>query len=523
MPISDSQPRGLYMPDGSFKSFDAESLTTEIATRHNAGDVFSFAAKGLGVLPDPDPILRARGDDAAILDSLAADEQVTMAMLNRKYRVLNKQEYAFSPGAAGKEEADGPARLLCDRLVQDMERWTFTDIFSGVLDAPFYGFTPLELIWKKESDWWHLTDIIARPPEWFGFNGDNEPVWRGANMATATALPPGKSVFVRHFPTYKNPYGLRLLSRCLWPVAFKKGGTQFYVNFVEKYGTPWALGTAPARATRQEKREMAADLSRMVQDAVAVIPAGANVELTTPAGQVGDLHERFLKRWDSAISKVLMGQTLTAELDGQGSYAAAETHKGVAGDMAEADRRLVESGLNEIAWIYGQINLPGALAPVFAYAENEDLKERAALDESLVNVGVRFKPAHFERTYKLDPSEFTVTEPKQNQGQGQGAWPGASFSSPGENLQECMAVQFQETVDKAMDKALPKALEAGAEFCGQIEKRFSEAESFEDGMQVIAAAMGEKGGSKAVENILANMMFSAACLGHASVNAEAEE
>lgn len=531
MPISDSQPRGLYMPDGSFKRFDAESLATELATRQNAGDLFSFVAGSLGILPDPDPILRARGDEASVLEDLAADDQVTTAMLNRKYRVLNQRDYAFSPGAAGKKEADGPARLLCDRLIQDMERWTFTDILSGILDAPFYGFTPLELIWKPEdrgaasASWWRLADIIARPPGWFGFNDKNEPVWRGANMGTATPLPPGKFIFARHFPTYKNPYGLRLLSRCLWPVAFKKGGIQFYVNFVEKYGTPWAIGTAPAKAERQEKRDMAQDLARMVQDAVAVIPAGAKVELVTSAGQVGDLHERFLKRWDASISKVLMGQTLTAELDGQGSYAAAETHKGVANDMAEADRRLVESCCNEIAWIYGQINQPGALAPVFGYAENEDKKERASLDESLARVGVVFTSTHFERVYGMDPSEFTVTRPTS---QGNTGWPGLSFSSPEKtpvetSLHNTLAVTAQTAMDKAIDKALPKALEAGADFCSHTAQRFAGAQTFEDGLRIISSAMRESGGPKNLEEMLSTMMFSAACLGHASVTAEAEE
>ena len=148
--MSGTQPRGLYFSDGTYKAFDAESLTTEIATRERAGDLFAFAGGSLGVLPDPDPILRARGDDSAILESLAADEQVATAMLSRKYRVLNQRDYAFAPGGVDKEP-DGAARLLCDRLVQDMENWTFVDILSGLLDAPFYGFSPLELIWKPDN------------------------------------------------------------------------------------------------------------------------------------------------------------------------------------------------------------------------------------------------------------------------------------------------------------------------------------------------------------------------------------
>lgn len=510
-----SAPRCLYMPDGSFRPFDAQSLTTELATRQRAGDLFSFAANALGVLPDPDPILRARGDDAQILADLAADEQVATAMLSRKYRVLNQQGYAFSPGMADKSEPDEAARLLCHRLIRDMERWVFTDMLSGILDAPFYGYTPLELMWRPEGNWWHLVDVIPRPPEWFGFDDNNRPIWKGASGLLPEELPNGKFIFARHFPTYKNPYGLRLLSRCLWPVAFKKGGIQFYVTFVEKYGMPWAVGTAPAKATRQEKIAMANDLARMVQDAAAVIPAGATVQLHTASGQVGDLHERFLKRWDAAVSKVLMGQTLTAELDGKGSYAAAETHKDVADEMAEADRRLVESALNEIAWLYCQINNPAALSPVFSYEEKQNLKERADLDTTLANgLGVRFTPSYIEKTYKLDPTEFTVVEPG-TKGGGEPRDFAALADRPANT-----ADKAQETLDAALEKALPGALKGNAQFCCQLEKALSRAESFEDAQLLLADALAGEMGPDALETVLANFMVGAARFGHAAAKAE---
>lgn len=73
-------PRGLYLPDGSFRPFDAEALTSELATRQRAGDFLSLAGGFLGILPDPDPVLRARNDDVAVLHDLAADDQVTTAM-----------------------------------------------------------------------------------------------------------------------------------------------------------------------------------------------------------------------------------------------------------------------------------------------------------------------------------------------------------------------------------------------------------------------------------------------------------
>lgn len=519
-------PRGLYLPDGSFRPFDAEALTSEIATRERAGDFLSLMGSHLGILPDPDPVLRARGDDVLVLNDLAADDQVTTAMLGRKNRVLNRRDYALEPGQRKGQQADADATLLCDRLTEDMERWDLAGVISGVLDAPYYGMTPLELLWRFDGGWWHLADVTPRPPEWFAYNAENELVWRGAAQVEGTPLPAGKFVVARHHPTYRNPYGLRLLSRCLWPVAFKKGGVTFYTTFLEKYGMPWAVGVAPARASRDEKRAMAADLARMVQDAVAVIPHGADVRIETPTGQVGDLHEAFLRRWDASISKVLMGQTLTVELDGKGgSRAASDTHKDVADDIAEADRRLVEAALNEIAWVYAQINRPAALAPLFAYSEPEDLLAKAQLDKTLTDTGVVFRKAHYERAYALDPEEFDVRQPDATP-PGGATFP-ALFSSPRATSSEpdpedgaSLAELAQRTIDATIERHLPEALRANAAFVTQLEKAVQTAESWNDLHLLLAEHLGRALEPDALESLLTELMLASSAYGHAAAEAE---
>ena len=89
---------GLYLPDGTFRPFSIESLTTELATRQNAGLFLGDVGGWLMQLPDPDPVLRKRGEDAEVLMELAADDQVTTAMLARKYRVLTARTTASVPG-----------------------------------------------------------------------------------------------------------------------------------------------------------------------------------------------------------------------------------------------------------------------------------------------------------------------------------------------------------------------------------------------------------------------------------------
>lgn len=511
---------GLYYPDGTFRPFQSIELGTELATRQNAGVTLGELEGWLNVLPDPDPVLRKRGDESSILADLNADDQVTTATLSRKNRVLNCPHFTFRAGALDGEPATPEAEELYRRFTRDLERTNLRTIISGILDAPFYGFTPLELVWRRGENWWHLVDVVARPPHWFGFDKTNNPVFIGTYggvCAEPRPLPAGKFVIVQHHATYDNPYGLRLLSRCLWPVAFKRGGLQFYARFIERHGMPWIVGEAPAQAERGEKRAMAADLARMVQDAVAVIPQGAKVQFLTAGQTQNALHEAYLSRQDRAISKILMGQTLTVEMEGKNSQAAAETHKDVADDLADADKAMVTDAWNEIAWLYAQVNAgAGILAPLAAYEEPENLNTRAELDEKLTKIGVVFTVEHFKENYGLKDSEFTV-RPAEERTQG----PGANFAAPAEA--PTLAVKAQRNLDAAIKKMLPDALKTSAGFVTEVEKAINEANSFDELELALVELLAPSMQPDALERLLARAMTAAAGHGAAAVQAEAEE
>ncbi|WP_419787226.1 DUF935 domain-containing protein [Pseudodesulfovibrio sp.] len=478
-------------------------LTTEFATRLAAGaDVGTF----LGKLPDPDPVLRKRGEYADVLDDLTADDQVCMAMQNRKLRVLNKQDYDFSPGQAKGKDVSADAARLCEELVSDLEAINLRDVFSSMLDAPFFGMTVLELMWEPHGGRLKLVDIVAKPRKWFGFDDDNRAVFCGETHTYDAPLPAGKFVLVRHFPTFENPYGLRLLSRCLWPVAFKRGGIEFLTRFCEKFGQPWVLAYAPHNADRASRLSMAGDLAAMVQDAVAVLPNGAKVELAAVSGKAGDLHEGYLRRWDKSISKVLMGQTLTSEMDGQGSRAASDTHYAVSGDMADADQFLVVSAMNEIALTFRNVNAPaGVIAPVFGYQEPEDFDAQANLDKKLHSVGVRFKKSHFERHYGMAEDEFDLVD--DNQAEAEAPADHSAF------IEFASARDAQDIIDTALAEIMPQAVKANAKLVTQIEKIVQSAETFEDMQIMLAELLGQEAEQDELAELAGRIMLNAQAFG----------
>ena len=279
---------------------------------------------------------------------------------------------------------------------------------------------------------------------------------------------------------------------------------------------PWVVGEAPSKATALEKQDMARGLSRMVQDAVAVIPHGANVKLEGAGQTQGALHEAFLARQDRAISKVLMGQTLTVETDGKNSLAATEAHKNVADDLADADKAMVTDAWNEIAWLYAQVNAgPGVFAPLAEYNEPEDLNVQADLGKKIREMGAKFTREYFTGRFGLKPEEFTLEDEATPEGN-------ANFAAPAGG-KKTTAERAQDRLDAAIVKMLPAALKSSRAFVTQVENEIRAAKSYEELEEALAALLSPSMTMDALESFLARAMTAAAGYGAASVQAEGEE
>lgn len=451
-----------------FASPKRSSLTQEVASRSLAWDYSAM----IGLLPDPDPVLRKRGDGAEILEELTSDAKVLTAIQTRKLGSL-KREYEFNPGSIDGQ-TDARAEQLCKDLSADLEDVGMYDLLSGLLDAPYYGMTPAELFWEPKDGSIHLAKVRVLPSRWFGFDQENNPRFRSlANQTEGDEIPWGKMVFARHFPTYDNPFGLRLLSRCLWPVAFKKGGTKFWVTFAEKYGMPFLVGKYRQGATDEEKLTLLRSLEKMVQDAVAAIPDGNVIEFLDKGGSSGagastDTFDRLRSAMDAEISQVLMGQTLTAQVGETGSYAASKTHEEVLEDYREADQRLVKGVMDEIGKIYRDINAPEVPAPVFSWFESEDpQKDFADRDKTLTESGLKIKKAYYVRRYGFQEDEIDV----------EAAAPEAAAKQPDTGKQEFAESGDQSTIEEALlawarqqtEQSTSSMIDAAEALLGQVE------------------------------------------------------
>ena len=468
---------GIWVSDTEYLDFsevpDRGALTSEIASRQTAWDWID----SLGLMPDPDPVLRKLSDGGtSVLESLTADGHLCSVIQSRKLGTL-KKEFRWEPGSVTGEKATSAAKKLRDDIAADLERIDLYNLVSGILDAPYYGISPVELSWKPADSRMRITDLVVKPGRWFGYNESNRPRFiSAANPWQGEAIPFGKFVFVRHFPTYDNPYGLRLLSRCFWPVAFKKGGIKFWVTLAEKYGIPFLVGKYRQGASEPEQRRMLNDLAAMVQDAVAVIPQGGTVEMLQTKGEGGaDIHRELKTAMDAEMSKVIMGQTLTAEVSERGgSRAQGQVHEDILEDFRQGDQTLVKTAMEDIAWLYGQVNAPGVPTPTFHWFEEEEpKKEMAERDKTLKETGVRFRKSYYMRTYNLNEDDFEIVE-EQPGGTGP-AGPAGPFAEEGDRF-----TPEQQQIEDVADRVLPLGADALSENEAAILAAIEEAESFDD-------------------------------------------
>ncbi len=380
-------------------------LRDHIATRKRS--LFWFGSD-FGYLPNPDPVLKKQGKDISVYRNLLADPHVGAAVESRKSAVLSLE--------ARIERGKAPARRarLIERAFDSLDLY---NVISEILDAPLFGYQPLEVIWKRTGGFWLPADVVGKPPEWFAFDEENRLRFRTRDNYTGEPVPERKFLLPRHHPSYANPYGVPALSRCFWPVTFKRGGMKFWAMFTEKYGMPFLVGRHPRGASEGEIDDMADVLARMIQDAVAVIPDDSTVEvLEARKTSSAEIYEKLLHFTNAEVSKAILGQTLSTEVQDKGSFAAAKAHLEVRKDVIDQDKRLVEATLNElIRWIY-ELNFGTTDdMPAFKMFEEEEVDlVRAQRDKILVDMGIPLTRKYALKHYNLDEedvAEFSSPAP----------------------------------------------------------------------------------------------------------------
>lgn len=360
----------------------------DLATRVRALD---FNALGL-VLPNPDPLLKELGQDVAVYRNIARDPHVG-ACIRRRKAAVKALDCGLDRGRSRSRVAKAVEGVLASL---DIRR-----LVGQVLEAPLYGYQPIEVSWRGVGGLVVPAQIEAKPPEWFCFDPENQlrlKTW--AAPADGELLPDRKFLLPRQDATYQNPYGLSDLALCYWPVVFGKGGKRFWLQFSEKYGSAFAVGKLPRTATDEERRALLDGLEALISDGVATVPDDGSVELVEMAGKSAsaDLYERLVMHCRGEISIVMTGTNQTMEASS--NKASAHAGMDVAHDLRDSDAEIATGAVNQlIRWIV-EVNWPGAESPVWSMWDQKEQDElQAQRDAENAKSGARFTNQYWMRGY----------------------------------------------------------------------------------------------------------------------------
>ena len=416
--------RGIYQPDGSLHRFaeksQVKSLSDHVASRGRSPD---FTALGM-YLPNPDPILKKMGKDTATYRDLLSDAHIG-GMVRRRKSVVRSMEWRLVDGKQSESNNGRQVQKASPRAMAQgydaLEAMDMDTLMVDILSATLFGWTPIELMWqrgagssKSTGGAWLPTAAMAKPQEWFHFDPEGQLRFKSREHPMfGEALQPRKFLLPRQDASYANPYGFADLSMCFWPTTFKRGGLKFWVTFAEKFGTPWIVGKQPRGAGAGEADKLLDQLEDMVQDAVAVIPDDASVEITQAGGKsdAAGAYKELLMFCRSEVSIALLGQNQSTEASSTNASATAGLEVGK--DLRDGDARLVETTINQLLrWATDLNEGEAAPSPRFELFEQEEVSEvQAKRDEALSRAGVVFTPQYWQRAYGLQDGDIAPTLP----------------------------------------------------------------------------------------------------------------
>lgn len=224
-------------------------------------------------------------------------------------------------------------------------------------------------------------------------------------------MPYGKFVLTSHGGSYYNPYGDAIVEKLIQPWMFRCTDWDLWLDFAKRF----ANGFMHAKIEDGTKiDEVKAELAKAAKGAILVTDKNSDLSLIQ-ASRDSSLYATIDDRVIASIQKVILGQTMTSEMQDRGSSGAAGVQNEVRLEKFRADVKMLEKSFNEtikqIAYVCGiEENIPTAKLITDIGLNNE----QAARDATLNGMGVKFTKQYYIDNYGFKDQDFDIVEPQVN-------------------------------------------------------------------------------------------------------------
>jgi len=349
-------------------------------------------AKLAGILQDAEQgQLKAQAE--LFMDMEERDAHLMAEIAKRKRAVIGLAFRVQAPSnASAAEQAD--ADFLTD-VLQDADN--LEDLLLDLLDGIGQGFAAVEIEWRRSAGQWLPNAFYHRPQGWFCLAQGkiDELRLRDGTPEGEVLQPLG---WILHKPRAKSGHvGRAGLFRALaWPYLFKHYVVNDLAQMLEIYGLPIRLGKYPPGSGEQEKADLLRAVTGLGHAAAGIIPESMAIDFEQAAQGNEGPFLAMQRLCDEAISKAVLGGTLTSQTSdsGGGAYALGKVHNEVRHDLLAADaRQLADTLTRDLLWPLLWVNRSGAQERrtpcfVFELRETADIAHLAQALPALVGVGL---------------------------------------------------------------------------------------------------------------------------------------
>ncbi len=282
---------------------------------------------------------------AELFEQLEERDGHLLCERDKRKNVILDLDFRLEP--ASEDARDLKVAEFIEDVFANMADWDDTRI--SMQDAVGKGYAGLEIFWDVSSGQAIFEKLEFIEQKRFLYTDDKGLLRRFPRLLTdddsmGVEIPAWKMLLHQYGGKSGHPTRSGIYRVAAWMTLFKHYAIKDWVIFCEIFGMPLRLGKYGQGATGDEKAALRTAISSLGSDAAGIISKETEIEfIETVKNAHGDLYKLLASFCNGEISKAMLGQTLTTEVDGIGSYAASKTHNEVRLDLLRADGRALAS------------------------------------------------------------------------------------------------------------------------------------------------------------------------------------
>ncbi|EAH5378618.1 DUF935 family protein [Campylobacter jejuni] len=296
-------------------------------------------------------------------------------------------------------------QIVCEneKIKESFEYLFNPDLLSQILETYLYGLNVFEVNYKLK-DGFYYPILKQRDFRNFGFNENDELVYNGNGCEEI--VEDKKAIYGLFGSNFLFKNGDALLTKLYFPVKLKNASLKFWMEFLERFGSPWAVAK-----TDSDPDALASEIHQMLNGDSAVIDKEEELDLIQPKAKAN--YNEIIDYLDNQIRSVVLGANLSSQVSG-GSLAAAESHNQIRKDLAAQDGQIVLFILNRAIKFFKEINHFKDELYVQFFSEAEPKSELCERDLKLFNMGFCFDEEYIKNTYNVEGELIRETLEKKD-------------------------------------------------------------------------------------------------------------